>query len=159
MTVELTLCELYRAERVLCAALTATAERHRAEPEVHHVAHDLAGWSREHVHDLSATARRYDLRLPDRMRRAGVLSGLRKAMSVLLGRRPEVGLVLLADLRHLHRTAAGVSVDWELLGQAAQATKDADLLALAQRCHPQTLRQLRWANGMLKTLAPQILTG
>jgi hypothetical protein len=37
-----------------------------------------------------------------------------------------------------------VSVDWKLLGQAAQATKDSELLALTQRCHPQTLRQMRW---------------
>jgi hypothetical protein len=62
-------------------------------------------------------------------------------------------------LRRLHVTAAGVSVDWELLGQAAQATKDSELLALTQRCHPQTLRQMRWANAMLKTLSPQILAG
>ncbi|MBF6435379.1 hypothetical protein [Nocardia cyriacigeorgica] len=34
-----------------------------------------------------------------------------------------------------------------------------DLLELAQDCHPQTLRQLRWANAMLKVLSPQILAG
>jgi len=31
------------------------------------------------------------------------------------------------------------------------------LLALTKRCHPQSLRQMRWANAMLKVLSPQIL--
>ena len=56
-------------------------------------------------------------------------------------------------------SAAGVSLDWELLAQGAQAAKDAELQELASRCHPQTLRQLKWANAMLKVLSPQILTG
>jgi hypothetical protein len=51
------------------------------------------------------------------------LSGQREAerLSEWAGRRPEPGLLLLADLRRLHRNAAGVSVDWELLAQGAQA--------------------------------------
>ncbi|GAB5009948.1 hypothetical protein MAHJHV63_55300 [Mycobacterium avium subsp. hominissuis] len=53
--------------------------------------------------------------------------------------------------------AAGVSLDWELLAQGAQAAKDAELLGLASRCHPVTLRQMRWANAMLKELSPQVL--
>jgi hypothetical protein len=39
----------------------------------------------------------------------------------------------------------------------AQAVKDADLIELAERCHPDTLRQLKWADAMLKTLSPQVL--
>ena len=76
---------------------------------------------------------------------------------VSTGHRPEPGLLLLADLRRLHRKAAGVSLDWELLAQGAQATKNTGLLELAERCHPETLRQLKWANAMLKTLSPQVL--
>lgn len=45
-----------------------------------------------------------------------------------------------------------------MLAQAAQATKDDKLLALASACHPQTLRQLRWTNTMIKNLSPQALT-
>jgi hypothetical protein len=29
---------------------------------------------------------------------------------------------------------------------------------LAGRCHPRTLRQMRWANTMLKTQSPRVLT-
>ena len=54
---------------------------------------------------------------------------------------------------------AGVSLDWELLAQGAQAIKDDELLALSKQCHPQTLRQMRWANAMLKELSPQALAG
>lgn len=51
--------------------------------------------------------------------------------------------------------AAGVSLDWEILAQTAQALSDRELLALSKRCHPQTLRQLRWANAKLKEIAAQ----
>jgi anaerobic selenocysteine-containing dehydrogenase len=37
-------------------------------------------------------------------------------------------------------------------GQGAQAAKHSELLALTKRCHPQSLRQMRWANAMLKVL-------
>lgn len=45
-----------------------------------------------------------------------------------------------------------------MLAQVAQATRDERLLALAGDCHPQTLRQLRWTNTMIKILAAQLLT-
>lgn len=67
--------------------------------------------------------------------------------------------LLCVDPRPMHRDAAGVSLDWELLAQGAQATKDDELLELTKRCHPQTLRQMRWANAMLKELSPQALSG
>lgn len=79
-------------------------------------------------------------------------------MSGMLRHRPQPALLLLADLRRIHRIAAGTSLDWELLGQAAQVAKDLELLELTSRCHPQTLRQMRWANAMLKELSPPVLT-
>lgn len=65
--------------------------------------------------------------------------------------------MLLADLRHLFREASGVSLDWEILAQDAQGAKDRELLALAERCHPQTLRQARWANAKPKESSAQVL--
>lgn len=49
-------------------------------------------------------------------------------------------------------------VHWEMLAQADQARRDSDLLQLVTACHPQTLRQVRWANTLIKTMSPQILT-
>ncbi len=50
-----------------------------------------------------------------------------------------------------------MSLDWELLAQAAQGARKRELLELAERCHPDTLRQMRWANAKLKESATQAL--
>lgn len=157
MKLDLAIRELHRAERNLARDFAKASERHRVEHEIHHVARDLAAWSRSHVTELVDAGRGYGLRLAGPPAPAGPLAPVRSKMSELTGRRAEPGLLLLADLRRLHRAAAGVSLDWELLAQGAQAVKDSGLLELAQRCHPQTLRQLKWTNAMLKTLSPQIL--
>ena len=114
------------------------------------------------MHELAEIGQRYGLNLksvpPDEAQEdSGLLSAVRSKASELVGRRPAPGLLLLADLRDLHHVAAGVSLDWELLGQGVQAAKDSRLLALTKRCHPQSLRQMRWANAMLKVLSPQVL--
>lgn len=35
--------------------------------------------------------------------------------------------------------------------------KDTELLKLTKDCHPETLRQMRWANGKLKESAAQVM--
>lgn len=157
--VPLVLRELHRSETSLARALLATADRHRAEHEVFHVARDIAGWSRDHVRQLAEAGRHHGLHLAPEPRTAPLppVEALSRRLSTALGRRPEPGLLLLADLRRLHLKAAGLSVDWELLAQVAQGTKQRPLLELAQRCHPETLRQLRWANAQIKSHAPQVL--
>lgn len=152
--------ELHRSEGMLARSLRNAADRHKVDHEIHHVARDIAGWSEDHVRELAAIAPNYGLTLSDKpkegLRRLG-LGELYARTSVAMGGHPQPGLLLLADLRRLHRLAAGVSLDWELIAQAAQATKDRDLLALAKRCHPQTLRQMRWANAHLKVISTQVL--
>jgi hypothetical protein len=71
---------------------------------------------------------------------------------------PDPSRQLLDDLREAHLRAVAVSLGWEMLGQAAQAMKDPDLLAAVDSCHPQTLRQMSWTNGLIKQNSPQILT-
>ena len=44
-----------------------------------------------------------------------------------------------------------------MVAPVARGIRDTDLLALAQRCHPQTLRQAKWANSRIKESATQIL--
>ena len=82
---------------------------------------------------------------------------MRQQASELTGRLHEPALLLLTDLRHVHRTAAGVSLDWEVLAQSAQALQDADLLTVAEDCHPETLRQMRWANAKVKEISAQAM--
>ncbi|WP_101947520.1 hypothetical protein [Mycobacterium sp. 3519A] len=157
MKLALALRELHRSEAGLARSLDAIAARHHNDHGIHHVARDLAVWSREHVELISDIGRRYGVRLRANPRTTTLAEPVQEWISDRLGRRPEPALLLLADLRRLHRLAAGVSVDWELLAQGAQAAKDDELLALTQRCHPQALRQMRWANAMLKELSPQAL--
>ena len=148
---------LYEGERAMERKLLETAERDAAEHEVHHVAIDLARWSHEHAERLARAAEPYGLGLPAPSeglpgpgeRRERAARALDDARS---------GLDLLNDLRALHLAATGNSLDWEMLAQAAQAEKDTGLLDLATACHPQTLRQMRWTNTMIKTLSPQLLS-
>ena len=66
-------------------------------------------------------------------------------------------LLLLEDLRELYLPAPETSLAWEMLAQHAQAKRESDLLKVTEQCHPQTLRQVRWANSMIKILSPQAL--
>ena len=158
MKLGLAIEELHRSENHLARVLLAVSDRHKAEHEVFHVARDLARWSQRHVAELARTGQDFGVDLdPEPEGEPGILERIQQATSDLLGRRPEPGLLLLADLRHVHREAAGVSLDWELLAQAAQGARKQELLELAERCHPDTLRQLRWANAKLKESATQAL--
>lgn len=158
MALALALRELHRSETSLAHRLRRVGERHKADHDVCYLCGDLAGWSEHHVGEIARAAERYDARLRGSAPRfSAVLSALRKKGSELVGRRPEPGLLLLADLRSIHQHAAAVSLDWELLAEGAQAARDTELLALAAQCHPDTLRQMNWANTMLKELSPQVL--
>lgn len=157
MKLGMALREIHRSELRLARSLDAIAARHHNDHGIHHVAIDLAQWSREHVALIAETASDYGVRLRAHPRTAALSESPQRWLSDRLGRRPEPALLLLTDLRRLHRLAAGVSLDWELVAQGAQAAKDGRLLELTQRCHPQALRQMRWANAMLKELSPQAL--
>lgn len=150
--------ELHHDENDLAEELLQISDRHKVDHEVHHLARDLARWSQQHVRDLARVGKDYGLTLdPEPEDEVTMLARLRQKGSELLGRRPEPALLLLADLRRIHRKAAGVSLDWEILSQTAQALKDRELLALTEACHPQTVRQLKWANAKLKESAAQAM--
>ncbi len=155
--ITLALAELHRSERSLAHDFRSIAARHHSDQDISHLADDLARWSEEHVEALADHGRHYRMQLSGHSRRMRAGRWIQQRLSDALRRRPEPALLLLADLRRVHRGAAGVSLDWELLAQGAQATKDDELLELSKRCHPQTLRQMRWANAMLKELSPQVL--
>jgi hypothetical protein len=117
---DLALRELHRSENSSAADLLTVADRHKVDHEIYHVARGMARWSQQHVHEITEIGQRYGLDLKDEAPEdSGLLATVRGKLSELTSRRPEPSLLLLADLRHLHRTAAGVSLDWELLGQGA----------------------------------------
>jgi hypothetical protein len=150
--------ELHRSESKLASDLMRMADRHKADHEIFHVARDLAVWSQDHVRLLAAIGRDYGLELdPEPDGDPSVLASLRQELSDRMGRGSAPALMLLRDLRDVYMDASGVAVDWEILGQAAQGIKDTELHELSTRCRPDTLRQAKWANAMIKEAAPQIL--
>jgi len=158
MKLGLALEELHRSENHLAHQLLAVAERHKVEHEIFHVGRDLARWSQEHVRRLAPFGERYGADLdPEPAGEPTVLAKVSEAVSDRLGRRSAPSLLLLRDLRSIYVDASGVSADWEMVAQVAQAIRDADLLALAQDCHPENLRQAKWANSRIKESATQIL--
>ncbi|GAB4098564.1 hypothetical protein [Sinomonas halotolerans] len=158
MKIGLALEELHRSEAELAHELLKISERHKTDHEIFYLAQDLARWSQQHVRELSEIAQRYGQRLdPEAGEDRGAVRALVEKGTELVGRRRAPALLLLRDLREVYLKAAGVSVDWELVAQAAQGIKHRDLLEVAQRCHPQTLRQMKWANGKLKESATQAL--
>lgn len=158
MKIGLALRELHRSENDLAQELFQISERHKVDHEIYYVARDLAAWSQHHVREIAGIADRYGENLDHEPEgEFGVMERLRDKGSELVGRAKAPGLLLLRDLREVYMKAAGVSVDWELLAQAAQGIKHTDLLQLAKRCHPDTLRQMRWANAQLKVQATQVL--
>jgi hypothetical protein len=155
---------LHGAENELATALTNLADAQKTDHEIFHIARDLSGWSREHVAVLAETGRHYDLSLPAEPQgpsidESSISQKAKRKGAEVIRRFHEPSVLLIAELRDVHLLAAGVSVDWEVLAQCAQAMHDRELLGLAQECHPQTLRQLRWANAKIKELAPQALVG
>ena len=158
MKIGLVLKELHRSENELVHALLHVSERHKVDHEVYYLARDLAGWSKEHLRELAAIAKDYGQDLdPEPADATGLGRKLREKGSELLGREKEAGLLLLEDLREIYLKASGVSLDWEMLAQAAQGIKHTDLLEVTKRCHPETLRQAKWANAKLKESSTQVL--
>jgi hypothetical protein len=155
---DLAIEELYRSENELYTVLLSMSDRHKVDHEVFHVTRDMAAWSQRHVAELADAGREFGLELdPEARDVSGIVERLQQKAAEMTGRRSAPGLLLLADLRHLYREASGTSLDWELLAQGAQGAKNKELLDLAERCHPQTLRVSRWANAKLKESSPQVL--
>lgn len=153
-----TIEELHRSENDLAGALLSIADRHKTDHEIFYVGRDIAAWSQEHVRRLAEVGHDHGLDLePEPEDEASLLARIQQLGAELVGRFHEPSLLLLADLRHVHKAAAGVSLDWEVLAQTAQGLKDAGLLAVAQECHPQTLRQMRWANAKVKEVSAQVM--
>src|SRR3954447_19146713 len=158
MKVHLALDELHRSENDLAGQLLAVSDRHKADHEIFHVARDLAVWSQDHVRKLAAIGGKYGLELDEEPEGdPTLLQKVRQEIGDRLGRRSAPALLLLRDLRSVYIDAQGVSVDWEMIAQAAQGAKDSELLELASSCHPDTLRQAKWANSQIKEKTPQIL--
>jgi hypothetical protein len=158
---DLAIRQVADSEVELAAQLEKLGDRHRTEHDVFHMTAALAKRSRARVERLQQAASRYETAIAgngDGSTREGLLSAVREKTSELIGGRPQSGMLLLRDLRRLHLLAAEASINWTILGQGAQAAKDAELLSLVGECHPEELRTLKWTTTEIKVVSPQVLS-
>jgi hypothetical protein len=161
MKIGLMIEQLADSEQELADELIKVGELHAADQDVFHLTKTLAKIELGHLDALAPHAERYAVELPrspDHTRPSGLHRTAVEGGTRLSGRRPEPALMLLRDLRGLHLLAAGASLDWTALGQAAQAAGDSRLLDVVTTGHSQTLRALKWTTYRLKEAAPQTLT-
>jgi hypothetical protein len=150
--------EVRDAEVELAGELGKLGERHHADHDVFHMSRTLVRLHHANLEALARFGERYGVDVdPADAEGDGALFRLRQKAADVTGRRPEGGLLLLRDLRHLHLLYAEASVNWVVLGQGAQVARDEALLDTVTRCHEQTLRGMKWSLTRLKEAAPQVL--
>jgi hypothetical protein len=153
------LARLHELEADLADEYRALGERHAADHDVYHQCATFSRQADAHAHALAPHADRYGEHVDD----AGpgfwsaALEGVRHTTSELLGRSSASGLLLLRDLRVLFLAAEEVSITWVMVGQAAQAARDAELLATVTECHTEVELQVKWLTTRIKVAAPQTL--
>jgi len=158
MKIGAVLQDLHHDEAELARTLVRIADKHRADHEVFHLGHDLAAWSMRHVREIAAIAERFGQHLdPEPSESVPVVDSARRWLAERGGRSSEVELVMVRDLREVYLRASSVLTDWEMVGQAAQAIVDDELLELAKRCQAETKRQATWANAKIKESSTQAL--
>ncbi len=152
--------ELHQAETDLAAEFRKVADRQAADHGTSSMCRILAEQCDRHATRIQHLAERFGRDLSE-LRRASAVSSvagaLRHRASEVMGRHPGAGLLLLRDLRHLYLLVHAVDVHWVMLGQAAQAIRDQELLAAVTGMQQETATQIGWVSTRLKEAAPQVL--
>ena len=138
---------LHDAEQTLADSWRLVADGHTAEADVHHLGHTLADQCDDHITRLTPLTARYGERRDDEPERLQA-QGLTELRSGPVG--------LLRDLQDLYPLASFVSITWDLIGQAAQATRDTDALATVAACRNQTVTQVAFLRTRLEQAAPKL---
>ncbi|MFH9118597.1 hypothetical protein [Streptomyces globisporus] len=143
---------LHHSEQALADSLRTVGQGHAQESDVFHLCETLARMSDDHIRSLTPIAQRYGERRsgegveePERLHADGI------------GVVREGAVGLLRDLQDLCLLASLVQTSWTAVNQAAQGTRDRELLKLAQQAMTQNSRQLACLNTLMKAAAPQAL--
>jgi hypothetical protein len=152
--------DVQRAEADLASELRAIGERHAAEHDVNHTTHTLANQCGDHLRELAPVAAQYGAPasgnvVPDA---PSLLETVRHKGSEFEGRSEASGALLLSDLRKLYLAAQKAELAWVILGQAAQAVRDAELLEVSNRCHEHADARGKWLRTRITKSAPQVLS-
>jgi hypothetical protein len=134
--------ELSALESGLAATYRKSGARHADDHDVYHQCVSFAKKAETHVTKLASSIERY---------------GAQSEAGSQVQPRDGDELGLLAVLRTLFLAAEEVSITWVMAGQAAQAARDADLLAVVHECHAEVELQVKWLSTRIKVAAPQAL--
>jgi hypothetical protein len=135
-------------ERTLAESFRQVARGHRREADVVHLSERFAAQCDSHREQLVPVVQRYGERRerePERLHAEG-LSSTRTG-----------GVGLLRDLHDLYLLVSYLDIAWTVVGQAAKAVRDDELLAVVQWCEKETSGQLSWLTTRMKEAAPQAL--
>jgi hypothetical protein len=159
MILGLALTRLYREEVRLADTFRAVADHHPADRDLAHLCMQLASECDRRAEGLRPFADKHGALLWAGFRHLGsaALGGARRAAGQALTRSKLSGLVLLLDLRRLHRQAQGSAMDWVLVREAAHAARDPGLRDHAASAGPEKEVQIRWIKTRLKQIAAQVL--
>ena len=155
-----TLKQLHEALGDLADEYRKVGERHAAEVDVFHMAHTLAAQCELQAQSLGVHAERYGTELPNGDQDGlwdGILAPLRRTQADPLRHSSLPGLLLLHDLRQLHLAIEEAAMLWLVIGQAAQAVRDPELLEVVTRSREEITKQLMWVTTRIKETAPQVL--
>ena len=144
---------LAEAELALADDFRKLGELHPADHDVFHQCRTFSELCDRHAEKIAPLAESYGGRI-----RAADLTFWSGLSEKVRGRAAsDSGLELLRDLRTLYLAAEEVSITWVMAGQAAQALRDQDLLAIVRECHVETELQVKWLTTRIKVGSPQAL--
>jgi len=136
------------SERTLAEALRQVADGHSQEPDVTALCRRFAVQCDGHREQLEPVVARYGERQedePERLHAQG-LDGTRTG-----------GVGLLRDLHDLYLLVSYLDIAWTVVGQAARAVRDEELIDVVRCCDTETAGQLAWLTTRMKEAAPQAL--
>jgi hypothetical protein len=139
---------VHRAEGELGRTFREVGDGHADEPDVLGVCRTLAAQCDGHAERLSPFLARYGEDASEESERlhSALFSGVRSG-----------GLGLLRDLQDAYVMTCECDIAWTVVGQAAQALRDTDLLAVVTECQAETAVQTKWLKTRMKQAAPQAL--
>jgi len=152
--------KLHDALTDLAGEYRKVGERHATEQDVYHLCHTLAKQCEGQAEALAPHAQRHAADVPegeDDGPHESMVAGLRRATAAFVGRSSTTGMLLLRDLRQLHLAIEEAAMLWLIVGQAAQAARDRELLVLVEHAREEITNQLLWISTRIKETAPQVL--
>lgn len=139
---------LDEGEKTLAESFRQVAEGHADDADVYHLCQRLATQCDRHRDALAPVVERYgekEENEPEELHAEG------------LSRTRTGGVGLLRDLHDLYMLVSYLDIAWTVVGQAAKAARDKELIGIVSHCEGETSTQLKWLTTRMKEAAPQAL--